>query len=288
MGQILEFLNQGWVGAVIGIISVLYAFIIYKISKIGTRLVYQWKSLKIISKGKKVPDEIEIIYKGKSVDRLIKTQIIIWNSGKKTVNGEDIVKEDPLKMIFSNNEEIISVNITKVTREINQFSYSVSEEEKNELNFKFGFLDPGDGVVLEIFHTDNNRYPKISGTIKGMPQGILNWSNKKGNKNKIIAKGVHEVRKVIRLIINSWIGNLVLLILGIFFFGISFIYLEDNSFIYNKIITESTMSVEEKKLTGLNWLLLGCAYSMLGGSLIWKKRIRVPKTLKNEFQDTLV
>ncbi|MGD6943146.1 hypothetical protein ACQCT6_14100 [Cytobacillus gottheilii] len=283
MDQLINFFNQGWVGAIIGLIGIIYAYITFKISKIGTRLVYQWDSLKIISKGKKIPDEIEIIYKGKSVDRLYKTQIIVWNAGKKTIDGDDIVARDHLTMTFSENEEIINVNIPKVTREINNFNYSFSNKEKNKFNFHFGFLDPGDGAILEILHTDSNRYPLITGTIKGMPKGILNWSHNKGNtkSNEIINKGFSAFNKFMRFIINSMIGNIIFFILGLLFLGISFVYFDGDNYIYN-IIGGSNLSSEERRLMIINWLVIGFLYSLIGGSYMWKKRVRIPKSLKND------
>lgn len=287
MKMIFDFLNQGWVGAVIGLLGLIAAYITYKFSKIGSRLVYQWQSLKIISKNNKVPEELEIKYKGKSVPRLIKTQIVFWNAGTRTINGEDIVKADPLKMVFAEGEEIVSFNIIKVTREINRFSYSIANAEKNKLYFEFDFLDPNDGAVLEVLHTDNMRYPEITGTIKGMPDGILNWSNTKRHKNKLKEKVRNGLFFLLEKLVHSKKSFTILMILGVIFLLVSFCYLTGNSFFYEKLLFKKSLSHNEKILQGTNWFVLGILYFSMGGTLLKSKRRRYPKSLYIEAQDTL-
>ena len=43
------------------------------------------------------------------------------------------------------------------------------------MTIAFDYLDPGDGAVIEVLHTDSKRFPEISGTIKGVPKGCLDW-----------------------------------------------------------------------------------------------------------------
>ncbi|PEF64802.1 hypothetical protein CON33_21100 [Bacillus anthracis] len=178
MSNIFNFLNHGWVGSVIGIIGILIAILTFVLSKTKKRLVYQSKSLKIIGKDNTIiPNEIEITYKGKQVPRVIKTRLIIWNSGKETVNGIDIVTDDNLKLAIDENEEIISIDILQRTRTVNKFDAFVDKTSKNKAILTFDYLDPNDGIVLEILHTDLKWYPRIKGTIKGLPKGFLNWNN---------------------------------------------------------------------------------------------------------------
>ena len=39
----------------------------------------------------------------------------------------------------------------------------------------FDYLNVGDGAVIELLHTDEERYPRVKGTIRGLPKGVLNW-----------------------------------------------------------------------------------------------------------------
>ncbi|GEM_PF-2561442 len=188
MNGILQFFNQGWVGAVIGILGVFIAIYTYKKTKIVPQLSYNEESLKIIGKDEITPEEITIFYKGIKVPRVIKTTIILWNSGTKTVDGKNIVKNDPLCFEFNEKEEIIGASILLRTKEVNEFEISTSSEKKNEMFMSFEYLDPQDGVVIEILHTDIKRYPRFKGTMKGMPKGLVNLreKRKKNYKNTLL------------------------------------------------------------------------------------------------------
>lgn len=260
MDHIVNFFNQGWIGAVIGIAGIVIAIIFNKKSKVDTKLVYEWSSLNIISKDNKFPDDIEIIYKGVSVPRVVKTQIALWNAGNTTISGSDIVQDDLLKMKFEEGEEIVSVTVLKESRKINKFAYRISNRVKNELYFEFEFLDPGDGVILEILHTDKNRYPLLTGTVKGMPKGMLNWSIKKKKKNSIILDFIYNSSNF--LIVNKF-GNILLSLIGVFL-------------IVNGLLFNGKNTTDLILLVVLGGLYIGMA------SILLLKRSKVPKLLRDE------
>ena len=49
-----------------------------------------------------IPKDVSILYKGKEVNRIYKTSVRFWNSGKKTINKDDIVPEN-LCLLFNDN-----------------------------------------------------------------------------------------------------------------------------------------------------------------------------------------
>ena len=51
----------------------------------------------------------------------------------------------------------------------------ISPDSRNQVICTFDYLDIGDGGVLEVLHTDEKRYPRVLGTIRGVPKGVLNW-----------------------------------------------------------------------------------------------------------------
>lgn len=177
MDNIFQFFNQGWVGSLIGIIGILVAIITFKASKTAKRLVYQSETLKIIGKDSITLDEIEITYKKKQVPRVIKTTITIWNSGKETINGSDIVEDDKLRIELNEDKEIISLNLIQKTRTVNKFNAILDKNNNNKAILTFDYLDPNDGIILEILHTDSKWQPKLKGSIKGLPKGCIDWSN---------------------------------------------------------------------------------------------------------------
>jgi hypothetical protein len=177
MEALKAFFSQGWVVALVGILAgLLIALYFYRASRIGPRPSYQLKALKLIAKDERaLPEEVEILFKGMSVPRLTKTHVIFWNSGKAMLDGKQIVDADPLRLEFSKDAQVLRARIAKATRETNEFEVKINDKSPNEVICHFDYLDVGDGAVIELLHTDEERYPKIQGTMRGVPKGILNW-----------------------------------------------------------------------------------------------------------------
>jgi len=132
--------------------------------------------LRIIEKDEKaLRDKLEILFEGKSITRLTATYIIFWNAGKATLYGKDITFADPLRLKFSENTEVLRVRVLKVSRTTNEFIAKINSSSQNEVIFSFDYLDPGDGATIEILHTARERYPKVQGTIRSIPKGVLDW-----------------------------------------------------------------------------------------------------------------
>jgi len=179
MEALKTFFSQGWVGALLGILAgLLIALFFYRASRIGPRPSYQLKALRLIAKDERaLPEEVEILFKGMSVPRLTKTHIIFWNSGRAMLDGKQIVDVDPLRLECSKDAQVLRARIAKATRETNKFEVKINDKSPNEVICRFDYLDVGDGAVIELLHTDEERYPKVQGTIRGVPKGILNWGH---------------------------------------------------------------------------------------------------------------
>ncbi|MGG4452358.1 hypothetical protein [Brevibacillus porteri] len=274
MDTFLNFFNQGWVGALIGILGVLIAIYTYKRTKIGPRLVYQMSSLKIIGKNEITPEEITIYFKGIKVLRIIKTTIIIWNSGTNSIDGKNIVKNDPLRLEFGEDEEIIGASILKRTKEVNDFEITNNTEQRNVLILNFEYLDPQDGVSIEILHTDISRYPKFKGSIKGMPNGVINWG-RKTDSTEIFTTTLFNT--MMPKFTKHFLG--IMIILGALITAFSVIvpyYFEELA----KKIIESNNNPNSSIFVFL--FILGIFYSTLPILAIWVSRRRYPKLLNVE------
>src|SRR6185437_11742654 len=176
MNILRDILNPGWVSSAIGILGLLIALILYRASVIGARPVYKRRSLRLIGKNEQaLPKDVEIRFNGQVVDRLTKNYIVLWNSGKKLLRGTDIVCEDPLRCEFAHDARILDARVVITTRPTNKFTVGWPSETAHSVIIMFDYLDPGDGAVLEILHTDRKAYPDIRGTIRGVPKGCLDW-----------------------------------------------------------------------------------------------------------------
>jgi hypothetical protein len=176
MEALRAFFSQNWVG-ILGILAgLLIALYFYRASRIGPRPSYQLKALRLIAKEQRaLPEEVEIFFKGISVPRLTKTHIIFWNSGRAMLDGKQIVDTDPLRLEFGKDAQVLRAHIAKPTNKTNKFEIKINDKSPNEVFCSFDYLNVGDGAVIELLHTDEERYPKVTGTIRGVPKGILNW-----------------------------------------------------------------------------------------------------------------
>lgn len=179
MQAIFCFLNQGWVGAIIGVLGIALALIsllLYWRSRISGIIALESSNVSMISGGNPVfPDGVEVQYRGTLVPRLTSSSVWIWNAGKKTVRRADIVEHDPLQLRFGG--EVLNVRIRKVTRDVLKIKAGTSKEEKRAVCYGFEFLDPGDGGVLEVLHTGPANSPECAGTIMGPSTGPQHFAS---------------------------------------------------------------------------------------------------------------
>jgi hypothetical protein len=127
--------------------------------------------------GQALPDQITVLFRKKKVERLTKTHIILWNSGKATVKGENIVGDDPLRLQFDKDAEVLSVRVVTVTRNSIKFAANINPDASNEVLCSFDYLDEQDGATVEVLHTGEERYPEVLGSIRGIPKGLLDWGH---------------------------------------------------------------------------------------------------------------
>lgn len=178
MNVFVRILGLGWVGAVLGIVGIVVSVLIHKASRVGGRPVYQTSSLRLIGKEEQaLPTEVEITYMNQIVPRLTRTNMVFWNSGNATIHGEHIVEADPIAFEFSPGTLVLKARVVKCTRAINRLELSVDSFAPSKVMCSFEYLDPGDGAVIELLHTDQKRYPSVTGTIKGIPYGIKSWGS---------------------------------------------------------------------------------------------------------------
>ena len=171
MNKLIMFLTQNWIGVSIGIVGIVLTIK----SQSRSSLSYQFQSLELIVKSKRILSKgIEILFDGKPVKSLTKTYIVLWNSGKKTIYGDSIVSDDPLRIEFDKNAQVLQTRIIKLNRKVNKFEVKIRKKSTNIIDYNFDYLDPGDGVTVEILHTYKKNCFKIRGTIKELPNGIKN------------------------------------------------------------------------------------------------------------------
>jgi hypothetical protein len=196
---------------------------------------------------------VEILFSGMSVPRLTKTHVVFWNSGKAMLDGKQIVDVDPLRLEFSKDAQVLRARIVKATRKTNEFEVKINDKSPNEVICSFDHLNVGDGAVIELLHTDEERYPRVQGGIRGVPKGVLNW-------------GPFRTPRKRRTIMSS-----VMVMMGVAIIVAG---------VLRPDLREPSASAAQLPAWGV--VILGLAYMSLPLFTLWTNRRRFPKSLTIE------
>lgn len=281
MQEILSFFNQGWVGSLLGLIGIIVGaagVFSYKISKSTAKPTYQKLSLRLIGRDEdNLPKEVTVFFKGKEVDRLTKTTLILWNNGTEVLEGKDIIKPDLIQIAFDEGDNILTYSIIKKTKVVNNFELIKNEENPHKLTVNFDYLDPNDGVVLELLHDSNKRYPKITGTVKGLPNCFVDLGSiYSGKQNK------HKLRVGAFLFKYSKIPFGVMIFIGFAMAIFGLIPQEARSVIFLNLTGGHESKLINKPMF---FLILGFLYALPPVVILWSRRKKYPKQLEcNEIE----
>src|SRR5262245_6738960 len=98
MTQVMEFFNQNWIGAVIGLVGIFIGIIgtvlVGYVFSPRSRLAARINTLQIVGPNAALPEELEFVYKGVKVPKVTLSRIAIWNIGNTTLRGDQIVSTD--------------------------------------------------------------------------------------------------------------------------------------------------------------------------------------------------
>ena len=187
MDAFFNFLNQGWVGIAIGlvvaIITTALSVHFYRRSRQGAQLAYHhWTGRVLGGRGHKLPEAVRITFRDEVIENLCRSLVMIWNNSDKTVYGKNIVETDLLRINMGEKTKVLDTRIIKVTRPVNNCQVDLHVIMSDDVMWsepviKFDYLDSGDGLVVELFHTDTGEAPKLIGSIREMPRGFKDYKN---------------------------------------------------------------------------------------------------------------
>lgn len=119
----------------------------------------------------KALDGLEVRYKGVSQERITITKVIFWNDEKDTIDKNDLVKSDHLRIVCPNDIEILDIQIVSDNTERNSIVLGdqVVEEDAISYPVSFEYLDHEEHFIIQIIHNgDTSGRFAVSGKIKGV------------------------------------------------------------------------------------------------------------------------
>jgi hypothetical protein len=169
----------------LAIISIVLSIYLHYNSRNISIPTFDSESNRLLENKIKDDGDLQIIYKGKQVDRITETKFAFWNNGRSVINNNDIAPKDPLCIDFKNSSLILKCEVTYVTSEVNNFQ-AIPRPEKGIIEFTFDYLGEGEGGIITFLHTsEENGSLKLKGTIKGVKKitkynnkrdGLINWA----------------------------------------------------------------------------------------------------------------
>lgn len=99
------------------------------------------------------------------IDRISRTRIALWNNHGDTINKNDIVPADPLRIKFEEKDCVLRSRILSVSRDQIELMAEPGPA-RNSVLVEFEFLDDGDGGIVEVVH-QGSILPTLEGTIRG-------------------------------------------------------------------------------------------------------------------------
>lgn len=134
-------------------------------SKRKKEFTYISDSYKIIQIGKETIPKLKLTYDNKIVDNVIITKYAIWNSGNTIIEACDILNEKPLKLLSTNrNTTILDIKIIAESDATNKFR--IVDIKENCAVISFDFINPKDGIVIQVIHTGEASFIEINCRIK--------------------------------------------------------------------------------------------------------------------------
>jgi hypothetical protein len=265
MESVWNFLNQGWVGTLVGIAGVVIAILTYIFSKASAKIKSQSRNVKLLGHHGSIHPNFTAEFAGEKIEKLTSSLIVIWNAGNITINGSQIEPLDPLRITCGENEKLLSCSVVQTSRKACDVKIVPSQSEPFRADVVFNFFDPKDGAVLEVLHTGASL--TIEGTVRGVAGGVkeimpatftLNpkGARKRGGPRKFyLALGVFMITSGVLLIIS----------------GVSATDLRP------AFMMSSPEETWEKNR--IYWGFMGLAYFLMGLFMLNTSRLRYPKTL---------
>ena len=151
-------------GFILTVISIILTIYFWRKSRRGI-IVYLLSTVHVIGRSEyTIGDGIEVLFRGRSVENIYSTMIVIWNDGSFPIRSSDTTGRDPLRIGGFLPVTILQSTLIKSSRLEN--CVSIQSHDDTSIQVDFDFLDANDGAIIEIIHSERG-FPMCLGTIIG-------------------------------------------------------------------------------------------------------------------------
>lgn len=190
----------GLIGAAIGLVGIGLSIYFYRQSKRDKEPVWTGRTVTLISAGLARVPGLRVLLDERSVSELAVTKLLFFNRGFATIDRNDLVPTDPLRIQGDDATSILRAEIAACN---NQPAEPMLELDPSGRAAKitFVYLDHDQGFVVEVLHTGGHGRdgPRIVGSIKGALAGSVRYVNIEATEPAVVSiinKSLSLVRRI--------------------------------------------------------------------------------------------
>lgn len=146
---------------IIGVPSFIYTIVTHRRIQIS----YVDSSLPIIEKGTSSFEKLSVRYNDEPVERVFVTRVAIWNSGNEEIEESRFVNGKSISLHCDEPTKILDTQIIRETDADNRFR--IVECTESEIRLAMDYMNPKDGVVVQVIHTGSYKSISVDCKIKG-------------------------------------------------------------------------------------------------------------------------
>jgi hypothetical protein len=155
----------------LGMLGVLLAIVFYIRAQKNKTPCFDYSNNTLIEGLHKALDGLEVRYKGVSQERITITKVVFWNDGRETIDRQDLVQKDPLRIVCPNNLEVLDVQVVSDNADLNSIVVGEVEAKESSVEYpiSFEYLDHQESFVVQLIHNgDSSVEFCVEGKIKGV------------------------------------------------------------------------------------------------------------------------
>jgi hypothetical protein len=159
---------SGWIVGLAGIAATITVALRERRTK---KPSFSCENFTLLREEAKKLEKLKVFYGEEPVSNLTVSVIAFWNAGSATIDGNDIAPQDPLTFKIEDGQLLDFSLKVRQDNKASNFSVGQSFDIENAAHLGFDFIESGQGVTFELFHTSTASEPvRVTGTIKGAGQ----------------------------------------------------------------------------------------------------------------------
>lgn len=210
-----------WLGLILGVVGIILAVIFYYRAKARKELKYYTYGFNLVHESLSEVPNLQVKFADKEIKNLTVTNLVIWNSGNMTIDKNDHVTLEPIRIVCDEEIVIYSLELEISVEPSNNIQ--ITEHDKS-YHCTFDYLDRNQGCIIKIFHSGKNMEPiRLIGKIKGgtisFQTSIDDLSKSMNDIDRILTKllGQHSPINIYRIIWFFYLVASILLLIGSFY-----------------------------------------------------------------------